>query len=296
MVRTIRSILHRFGFFFLTTPALVLYSFFVLYPVMSGFYYSLTDWNGISRKIHYIGLRNFIRMFHDERLLNSLSITLFYTLCSTVTIMLLALLLAVLLHREMKMRLLFRAIFFFPAVLSLILVAIVFNNIYSFPLPAIGKALGIPSLSKSLLSGSHSAIYGIMIVNLWQGTSIPFVIFLAGLQAIPVELLESASLEGARSFQVFRRIQIPFLIPSFQVVVTLLLRQGLTTFDYVKALTDGGPGYSTETLPILIYGQAFGGRMSFSYAITESILLFLLMCFLSVMQFRFITRMGIEQL
>lgn len=160
----------------------------------------------------------------------------------------------------------------------------------------LGKKMGIPLLSKSLLSGGNTALYGILIVNIWQGTAIPFVIFLTGLQTVPPELVESAVIDGAGYPQILRKILLPFLVPSLQVVLILLLRQGITTFDYVKAMTDGGPGYATETLPILIYVQAFGGRMNFSYAITESVVLFFLMAVLSFFQFKLFSRRGVEQL
>jgi len=269
---------------------------FMLYPVLTGFYYSLTDWNGISRKYGFIGLRNFVRLFHDERMYNSLGLTLYYTIILTLAVVVLALLLALLLNRQMRLRLIFRTIYFFPTVLSLVLAAIVFNNIFSSLLPMVSKELGISFLSKSLLSGANTALYGVLIVNVWQGTAIPFVIFLTGLQTVPPELLESATMDGASYFQTFRKVLLPFLVPSLQVVLILLLRQGITTFDYVKAMTDGGPGFVTETLPILIYVQAFGGRMNFSYAITESVLLFFLMAFLSFFQFRFFSEKGVGQL
>jgi raffinose/stachyose/melibiose transport system permease protein len=286
----------RLSYFVLTVPALVLYSLFLLYPVLSGFYYSLTDWNGISRKFRLVGFRNFSRLFHDERVYNSLGVTFLYTAILTVAVTVLALVLALILNRRMKLRLVFRTVYFFPTVLSLILAAIVFNNFFSIPLPALGASLHIPFFAKSLVSGARSALYAILIVNVWQGVAIPFVIFLTGLQTVPTELLESAKIDGATPLQSLRRIVLPFLVPSFQVVIILLLRQGLTTFDYVKVMTDGGPGFATETLPILIYVQAFGGRMNFSYAITESVLLFFLMAVLSFFQFRFFASRGVDQL
>ena len=292
----LRAASGRLSYFALTVPALALYSVFLLYPVLSGFYYSLTDWNGISRKFRLVGFRNFVRLVSDERVFHSLAITFIYTAVLTVTVLVLALLLALILNRRMGLRIFFRTVYFLPTVLSLILAAIVFSNFFSIPLPALGKRLGIPFLSKSLLSGANTALYGILIVNIWQGTAIPFVILLTGLQTIPPELLETAEIDGATYLQSLRRVILPFLVPSLQVVLILLLRQGLTTFDYVKAMTDGGPGFSTETLPILIYVQAFGGRMNFSYAITESVLLFFLMAVLSFFQFRFFAQRGVEQL
>lgn len=269
---------------------------FLLYPVLSGFYYSLTDWNGISRRFHVVGLRNFARLFQDERVYNSLAVTFTYTAILTVCATVLALVLALILNRRMRLHLVFRTVFFFPTVLSLIMAAIAFNNLFTFPLPALGKSLGIPFLARNLIAEARTALYAILIVNIWQGTAIPFVILLAGLQTVPEELLEAARMEGASFVQAVRRVILPFLVPSLEVVIILLLRQGLTTFDYVKVMTDGGPGFATETLPILIYVQAFGGRMNFSYAITESLLLFFLMAFLSFFQFRFFSRRGIDQL
>lgn len=279
----------QYAYILLTIPAVVLFGLFVVAPILMGGYYSFTDWNGISRKFSFNWGANYVQLLRDSRTLNALGITLWYTFISVVVIVLVSFFLAMLLNRSHKFCRLFRSIYFFPAVLSLVLVGMIFFNIYSGPLPALGKALGLGFLSKNLIAHPETALLSILIPNIWQGVAIPLVIFIAGLSCIPEQILEAASIDGAGNFKRMRYITLPYMVSSIQIVIILLLRNGITTFDYVQAITNGGPGYVTETVPLLIYANAFA-KMRYSFAITQSMMLLVLMAGISLIQMKILSK------
>src|SRR5690606_16452368 len=110
----------------------------------------------------------------------------------------------------------------------------------------------------NILANPKLVMYGIVFVNVWQGAAIPMVLFIAGLQSVPQYLHEAGKLDGASAFQRFRKITVPFLIPVLSIVLILNIKSGLTTFEYIMAMTGGGPGFSTESIGVLIYKQGFG--------------------------------------
>ncbi|MEG1427585.1 MAG: sugar ABC transporter permease [Oscillospiraceae bacterium] len=278
----------------LTLPALGLYTFFFIVPASIGVFYSLTDWSGISKTFNFIGLQNYLTMFTDARFKNALTFTLLYALLLVVITLAISLSLALLLSRDMKGRGFFRSVFFFPAVLSLITVGLIFNQLFYIPIPQLGKMLGIEALSSNILGNEKLAGIGILITNLWQAVALPTVIFLAGLQSVPVSLYEAATIDGAGAFQKFRYITIPFLIPMLSVNLVMLIRNGLTVFDYIQAMTGGGPGTSTESIGFLIYRLGFT-QYKFSYGAAQSIVLLLVIVAISLIQNRVLSKKEVGQ-
>jgi raffinose/stachyose/melibiose transport system permease protein len=279
----------KFCFALFTAPGLLLYSSFFIFPVILGFYYGMTDWNGITRRYHFIGLRNFLAVFQDKRFGKALMFNLRYCVLLTVCIVTLGIILALLLNRKIRGITFFRAAHFLPAVLSGLTVGLIFNQIMYRALPPVGQALGIGWLSNNLLSSPRTAILGILFVHVWQGVAMPTLLFLAGLQTIPEDLLEAAAIDGAGPFRRFYRVTVPFLLPVLSVVMVLTVKSGLMVFDYVKALTDGGPGGSTESISLLIYSNAFVEN-KYSYAIAEAILAGALIALISAIQISVTTR------
>ncbi|MDD3242264.1 MAG: sugar ABC transporter permease [Eubacteriales bacterium] len=265
-------------------PASALYTLFLIVPIGIGIYYSLTNWNGVSRTHEFIGLDNYIKMFQDSRMLNSLGFTFRYTAMLVVGVLVLALACALCLNMRIKGQTFFRAVFFFPAVLSMVVIGLMWNEILYRIGPMIGQALNIEILKKSILSDPATAQYGILLVNLWQGVATPTVLLLAGLQVIPQELYEAATIDGANAWHRFRSITLPYLMPVLNVVLVLTLKAGLTLFDLLRGMTDGGPGRATESIGLLIYRNAFAENR-FSFGVAQSVVLFLIIALVSVVQF-----------
>ncbi|MDR2747299.1 MAG: sugar ABC transporter permease [Treponema sp.] len=272
-----------------TAPGLLLYALFFIFPVVLGFYYGMTDWNGITRRYHFTGLRNFLAVFQDKRFGRALLFNLRYCILLTICIVVLGIIIALLLNRKIRGITFFRAAYFLPGVLSGLTVGLIFNQIMYRALPPVGRSLGIGWLSNNLLSNPRTAMLGILFVHVWQGVAMPTLLFLAGLQAVPEELLEAAAIDGAGPFRRFFRVTFPFLVPVLSVVMVLTVKSGLMVFDYVKALTDGGPGGSTESISLLIYSNAFVEN-KYSYAIAEAILAGILIALVSAIQISITTK------
>ena len=251
----------------------------------SRIYYSFTDWDGIRKSYQFIGLRNYIKMFTDKRFLNSVSFNVWYTILLVIVVTVLSVILGILLNQKIKGQSFFRSLYFFPAVISLLTGGLIFNQIFGRGIPFLGEALGVEFLQKNILASKTLAVYGVLFVNVWQGVAIPTVLVMSGLQTVPHELVEAASLDGATKWQIFRYLTMPFLRPTISMIIILNLKSGLMLYDYVVALTSGGPARATESLTLLIYTQAFD-EMKFSYSIAESIVVSGIIILISVLQIR----------
>jgi raffinose/stachyose/melibiose transport system permease protein len=248
-----------------------------------GIYYSLTDWNGISKKFNFIGLENYLQIFKDKEFIQALVFTMKYSLLLVLFTVVIGVALALLLNSKIKGLSFFRAVYFIPAVLSMLTVGLIFNQIFYRVIPYIGQMLNNDFLSKNLLSSQFTAMWAILFVNLWQGLAIPTLLFLSGLQSIPEDLYEAAALDGASNLQRFKAITLPFLIPVLSVVLVLTLKSGLMVFDYIKSLTEGGPGGTTQSIAILIYNHGFT-QNKFAYSIAEAIITGIIISMISAVQ------------
>lgn len=274
-------------------PGFVAYCVFLIFPILMGIYYSFMDWNGISKTYNFIGFDNYAKLFTDKKFGAALLFNFRYTIMLCVGVVVISVILALLLNKEFKGRSFFRTLYFLPAVLSMITVSLVFKQVYFYVVPAIGKALGIEALSTNVLANKQTAIYGILFVHLWQGVALPTLLFLAGLQTIPSELYEAAAIDGANGWQQFKHITVAYLIPTLSVVLVLLVKQGLMVFDYVKSMTEGGPGTATQTIALLIYNNGFE-RNRYSYSIAQAIATGLIIALISAIQIQASNRKKVD--
>lgn len=271
--------------FIFTLPILLMYCFFFVIPMLMGMKNSFTDWSGTSQTYHFIGIQNYTKIFQDERFRNALFFNFKYTLLLTIATVLISVVVALVLNQKIKGRTFFRSVFFLPAILSLVTVGLIWNELFYRMIPLIGEATGWSLFKSSWLGSPKLAMYAILIVNLWQGCAIPIVLLLAGLQSVPADLYEAAAIDGANAFKRFRAITVPYLIPVLNIVIVTCVKGGLTTFDYIKAMTDGGPMQSTESVGILIYSHAMQeGR--FGYSVAESMILFVIIAVVSLLTMR----------
>ena len=224
-----------------TIPGFLMYCCFLIFPILMGIYYSFMDWNGISPSYDFIGLENYADLLTDRKYKAALLFNVRYTLLLIVGVVVISVILALMLNREIKGRSFFRTLYFAPAVLSMITISLIFKQIFFYVLPAIGQRLNIALLSSNVLADRDLAIYGVLFVHLWQGVALPTLLFLAGLQTIPQELYEAASIDGANAWQQFRAITVTYLLPTLSVVLVLVVKQGLMVFDYVTDTLEKPP-------------------------------------------------------
>ena len=270
-------------------PGFLLYLALFVSPIILGIYYSLFDWNGYSKNMNFIGLNNYLKALKNVKFKNALLFNLKYSVILIICVLILSMILALILNKNIKCRTFFRATFFFPAVVSMLAAGLIFNEIFYRALPAIGNFFHISALQSNILSNKNTAMYGVLFVHIWQGVCIPTVLLMSALQTVPSEVLESSAIDGANKWQQFWRIIVPFLLPTISVILVLLLRDGLMVFDYIKAMTEGGPGGATRSITMLIYQQGFEEN-KFSLAVAESLMLSVILMGISIIQIKITQR------
>ncbi len=279
------SVLNRnWAYLFVLVPIALQLIFFYA-PMAQGFYYSFTNWTGLTNNYDLIGFQNYQTILSDQRFMKSVSFTVIFTIGLIVGEVLIGIMVARFLNRKIKGVGFFRTAYFFPAVLSTVTLGLIFKQVFNYGLPQLGEKLGIGFLEQNLIANEKTVFWGVLFVALWQGVAMPIVIFLAGLQSIPEEILEAASIDGATNRQKFRHIELPYLLPSLSMVFIMALKSGLTAFDLIFALTGGGPSDKTTTLGLLVYNYAFKSNQ-YGYANAIAVVLFLVIAVISIIQIR----------
>ncbi|MFI5690997.1 carbohydrate ABC transporter permease [Kribbella sp. NPDC051586] len=260
-------------------PALLVYVLVVLYPALSGAGSAFTDWSGVGAQRSFVGVDNFKQLFHDDQALGALRNTLLLTVAIVVVQNGIGLLLALGVHTNIKSRMALRVVFFAPVVVSPVMVSFLWKYVYN-PAPGAGLnaalgAIGLGALRQDWLGNPSLAIWSVAFTVIWQCAGYSMVIFLAGLEGVPAELHESAMVDGAGTVARFRHITWPLLAPAVTINLMLSTVGGLTLFTQIIAMTNGGPGYATDTLSTVLYKQAFVyGKFGYSTAIALVLAIF----------------------
>jgi len=268
-------------------PALMVYSLLIIYPALNGFYLSLTDSNGVNRA-NYIGLANYTRMFADSSFTTALRNTVIYAVLVTLMQTVLGLTLALWMGKLPWLRNGARVALFTPGMISALIVAFVWSNIYnplSGGLNALLSAVGLGGLTRVWLGDPNTALIAVAVVNAWMYSGHSAAIFLANYLSIPPELKESAELDGASGWTMFWHIEWPLLAPATTVNTVITVISALKVFELPFIMTQGGPGGATTVLNLEIYKRAFSGN-DFGYGTALTVVLLLLIVGLVLLQTR----------
>lgn len=242
---------------FFLGPALLFFTLVVVFPFLLGIYYSMTSWNGVSSKVNWVGIRNYITIFQDEGFRQAFWFTLKYTVVAVVLQNVIGFFLAVFLVQKLKLTNLLRTVFFVPNVIAGLLLGFIWQFIFTRGFSAIGKMTGWWLFELPWLGTPNTGFWGIVIVSVWQMSGYLMVIYIAGLNNISPEINESAALEGAGFWQKLVRIDIPMVMSSVTVCLFLSISWAFKIFDLNYSLTNGGPYGSTESMALDIYNDAF---------------------------------------
>jgi raffinose/stachyose/melibiose transport system permease protein len=267
-------------------PILVLYVLFFLFPGLAGVWYSFTDWSAFREEVGFVGLRNYIQIFtstndYSRYILN----TIRFTIVSNIVKIIPAFFLAVMLNKAMRGRNVYRAILYFPAALPYLVVGLIFRSILHPGNGLLNKLLatiGLGFLQQEWLADPNVVWGSIFAVDAWRGIGYVMTIFLAGLQAIPGELYESADIDGAGFWRRHWHVTVPMIMPSFTINLTFGLAYGLKVFDVIYVLTNGGPGRETEVLGTAVFREFSNGNYALSTALNTLLFVFMaiLACFI----------------
>ena len=275
-------------------PALLFYLIFWISPVLMSFYYGLTNWSGTG-DYKMVGLKNYANLIEKGTMFNSMGNTIKYTLFVVIWGNLQALTLAMILNMKLRAKGFFRTIFYIPALFSTIVVAFLWGYVYAPHyglLSELFSALGLGS-SPNLLGSKGTSLFAAAFVETWKTSGTMTIIYLAGLQNISEEVIESAKIDGCSGWQAIRHVKIPMLANTITVNVMLGLIGGFKSFDYVFALTSGGPGKSSSTLMYSIYKMAFV-EMQYGKAEALAAMAFVFILIISVVVLMFMKRKELE--
>ncbi|MDY3919662.1 MAG: sugar ABC transporter permease [Candidatus Limivivens sp.] len=274
-------------------PAFLIYTILLIVPIIGAFFLSLTDWNGISAEIHFVGIKNYLAMLSDKRLFGALLNTVKITVTVCIAVNAGGLALAFLLNKSGKLTNFLRSIFFLPYVLSTVAISFVWMSILSYTgiLNSFLEWAGLSFMVDDFIGNAQNAIISICVVEIWRTIGFYMVIYLAYLQTVPMELYEACMIDGGSAWQQFRFITLPQIVPGITICTIMSVMTEMRQYDIVKVITNGGPGYSTETITYNIVTQAFGNNM-LGYSSAIAVFLFVLIAGLSVLQIKVSGRLG----
>lgn len=284
-----RAVLRTYPNWFYLPAALVFLVFFLI-PTVLAFYFSLTRWTLFNAT--FIGLDNYTAFLGDERLMAGLRNTLIYAVVTSGLKVVIGLPLAVLLTSSIRLKGLFRAIIFFPVLVSTVAVGITFATLMQPSIGLINTALGTLGLPQPHWLGDPTlALYSVALVDVWKGVGLAMVIFIAGILSIPTDYFEAARLEGG-TWVKFRHIILPLSRNATFTVILLSFIGGLRTFDLIWTMTHGGPGFASDVLTSVIYKEYQAGFYGLSTA--GNVVLFVLVTLLVYPLMLFFNRLEIE--
>jgi raffinose/stachyose/melibiose transport system permease protein len=251
--------------------------------------FSFTDWSAYSTDIHWVGLDNFAAIFDpNSNYLSAIQHTVLFTVATIALKTVIALGLAILLTSGVKkLSYLYRALIFLPAVLPILIVGVIFQSVLNPDTGLLNSTLrlfGLGGLAQQWLTDVSIALWSVIGVDTWRGVGYIMVILIAGLQSIPRDYYEAAAIDGASSRQTFWHITLPLLMPVLLVTTVLNLLYGLRVFDMVFVLTNGGPGFATQTVYTTIFQDFSLGRYGTATALSS--LFFIVMLVLSFLVIR----------
>ncbi|MGF9649949.1 sugar ABC transporter permease [Pseudarthrobacter oxydans] len=268
-------------FYLFLLPSLVLFTLAITVPGLVGIFFSFTNSIGIG-DWEFVGLTNYIAIFSDPAILQSYLFTFGFSIVTVLVVNVIAFLLAVGLTSQIRMKTALRTIFVIPMVVSGIIIAYVFNFLFSNSLPSAGAAAGISWLETSLLANPDLAWVAIVVVTAWQAVPGALLIYIAGLVSIPGEVYEAADIDGASKFQQLLKITAP-LVAGYVVINIILGFKGfLNAYDIIVGLTNGGPGTSTRSIAMTVIAGFNGG--DYAYQMANATIFFVVAVLISLLQ------------
>lgn len=266
-------------------PAALLIFILNFYPMIQAFFLSMQS--GLANNLHFTGLHNYIRLFHDNNFLQAVENVFIFFIIQVPCMLLLALFLAVILNdKSLRYKGLFRTIVFLPCVTSLVASALIFKSLFAIDglINTLLMSIGVLQSPKNWLADPFWARTIIILTMTWRWTGYNTIFFLAGLQNIDPDIYEAADLDGASGMHVFFKITCPLLRPVILLTAIMSTNGTLQLFDEVKNITNGGPGLSTLTISQYIYNLSFSGNPQFGYASAVSYMILIMVGILTFIQ------------
>ena len=266
----------RWNIFLFLAPAMSVYLLYNVYGIMRTFFYSTMRWTGLSPKMDFIGLDNFLRLFQDKNIWRALSHNLILVVVSIIVQLAFGLILALIVNQKIRGSKFLRTVYFMPMLLSTVATSLfwilMFDPYFGFVNNAL-DAVGLGAWKQSWLGNERIVFSSILFVVCWQYTPQYMILLRAGLTNIPGDVYEASTIDGASKYQQFWRITLPLLMPTMRTAAVLALVGSLKSFDLVYVMTLGGPNGATELLATYMYKKGFS-ESNMGYASAVSVFMF----------------------
>ncbi|GIO26484.1 carbohydrate ABC transporter permease [Ornithinibacillus bavariensis] len=278
---------------FCLLPTFILFAVFTLYPLFSGLYYSFFDWSGSSSKKEFIGFANYVQLFKDSVIPDTIIHDYFLVVTKVIGIMILAIFFAVALTQlKIKEAPFYRIVFFFPNIMSVVVIGILWTFIFNPNLGLVNsglEVLGLESLAKPWLGDEKWALPSIMVPAIWAGIGLFMLMLMGGIANISKSYYEAARIDGASEWQQFWKITLPLVWPQIKVSILYIVITTLNgSFILVQVMTGGGPNNATHVMGSYLYQQAFK-QYNFGYGATIGVMI-LVLSLVTVLLLQFLMR------
>lgn len=276
-------------------PAIVIFLAFTYYPLISTLKYSFTNWDGFSKEYDFVGFSNFLTIFKEEDVIKSFWNTIYFAVVSIVIGTVVQLTLAIFLFERFKGKNVIKAIFYMPCVISQLIVSLTWLGFFQYTgvINEVLRVLGLDIFVVDWLGNPSIVMNVLVFINAWQWVGYGMIIFLTGLNSVPVDVYESAMLDGARGIKKFFFITLPLIMPSITVMMFISITGALKVFDMPYVLTGGGPDNASLTLSMSIYKNAFSYER-FGYSSSIGLVFFIFIAAITIVQLRVTRRMEVE--
>jgi len=267
-----------------TLPLLFIFTTVVIIPFFIGIGYSFFSWDGLplNPKI-FVGLDNYVKLFADMKFINSTVHTVTFTLLAIVLINIFGLSFALIVTTKLKVRNIARTMLFMPYLIGGLILGYIWKFILGDAFAMIGEQTGLTGIFFNWLLNPHSALIALVVVTTWQMAGYIMIIYITGIQAIPEEVVEAASVDGAGFWQTLFRVKFPLIMPSFTICLFMTLSSCFKIFDVNLSLTKGGPYNSTEMFAMNIYNEIFS-RNNYGYGQAKAIVFLVIVAAITMVQ------------
>ena len=267
-----------------TAPLFIIFLTVVVLPFLIGVYYSFFKWDGIAANPKvFVGFDNFIKLFGDTRFLESTWKTTLFTLLAVISVNVVGLLFALLVTSKLRTSNAARTMVFMPYLIGGLILGYIWQFIFLDVFTLIGKTTGFEDVFFNWLIDMEFSLYALVFVFTWQMAGYIMIIYIAGIQSIPNDVMEASMIDGASWWQRLKNITFPLLMPAFTISLFLTLSSAFKIYDVNLSLTGGGPANSTEMFAMNIYNEIFGYG-NYGYGQAKAIIFFLIVAAITLTQ------------
>lgn len=264
-------------------PTMFVFIAVVVIPLIYGFVLTLTDWNGISKNMNFIGFTNYVSLAHDTKFWYSISLTALYTIVCVLLVNIVAFLLAYILTIGIRGEKFLRAGFFIPYLIGGITLGYIWQFVFSKVIPDLYNVIPVALFEKSWLSSTGTSFAALVIVTIWQYAGYMMLIYITGIVSISPDIIEAGKIDGASGAQMTRYVRIPLMVSSFVVCIFLTITRCFKVYDLNMALTGGDPFGTTQLVSMHIYTKAFED-MNYGVGQAEALVLFVIVAVNGIVQ------------